>query len=77
MGNLQKKEACNFDKKLVRRFGLSDLRLWSTWQNIYLWTNYTGMDPEVTLRSGLTSLGYDTSRSGRPSDYSLGLTVSF
>ncbi len=67
----------NFDKKLVRRFGLNDLKLWSTWQNIYLWTNYTGMDPEVTMRSGLTSLGYDTSRSGRPSDYSIGLTVSF
>jgi len=67
----------NFDNKLTSKFGMSNLRLWATMQNIYLWTNYTGMDPEVTLRSGISSLGYDTSRSGRPSDYSLGLSVSF
>jgi TonB-linked SusC/RagA family outer membrane protein len=67
----------SFDKKLVKQIGLTDLRLWATMQNIYIWTNYTGMDPEVTLRSGLTDLGKDTSRSGRPADYSLGLTVSF
>jgi len=67
----------NFDKVVVRKFGLSDLRIWGTMQNIYLWTKYTGMDPEVTLKSGITDLGYDTSRSGKPSDYSLGFTVSF
>ncbi|HET7733376.1 MAG TPA: SusC/RagA family TonB-linked outer membrane protein, partial [Paludibacter sp.] len=67
----------SFDKKLVKKAGLSDLRLWATMQNIYIWTNYSGMDPEVTLRSGLTDLGKDTSRSGRPTEYSLGLTVSF
>ena len=67
----------SFDKKLVKKLGLNDLRMYATMQNIYLWTNYTGMDPEVTLRSGISSLGYDTSRSGRPADYSMGLTVSF
>lgn len=67
----------NFDKNLVNKFSMSDLRLWATMQNIYIWTNYTGMDPEVTLRSGISSLGYDTSRSGRPSDFSIGLSASF
>lgn len=67
----------NFDKKLVKKYGLSDLRLWTTVQNIYIWTNYSGMDPEVTLKSGINDLGYDTSRSGRPRDYSIGLTASF
>lgn len=67
----------NFDKKLVKKFGLNDLKVWATMQNIYIWTNYSGMDPEVTLRSGISSLGYDTSRSGRPGEYSMGLSVSF
>ncbi|MEI7501768.1 MAG: SusC/RagA family TonB-linked outer membrane protein [Paludibacter sp.] len=65
------------DKKLVKQFGLSDLRVWGTMQNIYIWTNYTGMDPEVTVRAGLTDVGFDTSKSGRPADYQFGFTVSF
>lgn len=67
----------SFDKELVKRFGLNDLKIWATIQNIYVWTNYSGMDPEVTLRSGISSLGYDTSRSGRPMEFSLGTSVSF
>lgn len=67
----------NVDKKFSEKFGLSDLRLWVTMQNIYIWTNYSGMDPEVSLRSGISSLGYDTSRSGKPQEFSLGLSVSF
>ncbi|MDD4970042.1 MAG: SusC/RagA family TonB-linked outer membrane protein [Paludibacter sp.] len=67
----------SFDKKLVKKLGLNDLKVWGTMQNIYLWTNYTGMDPEVTVRTGLTDVGVDTSRSGRPADYQFGFTVSF
>lgn len=66
-----------FDKEVVNKFGINDAKLWATVQNIYLWTNYTGMDPEVSVRSGITSLGYDTSRSGRPMEFSMGLSVSF
>lgn len=66
-----------FDKKFVSKFGLSDAKIWTTMQNIYLWTNYTGLDPEVTLKSGISELGYDTSRSGRPQEFSMGLSVSF
>lgn len=64
----------NFDKKFSKRLGLNDLKMWATVQNIYVWTNYTGMDPEVTLKGGV---GTDTSRSGRPREYSMGLSVSF
>jgi len=67
----------NFDKKLAKKFGFSSLKMWGTMQNIYLWTNYTGMDPEISLKSKITDVGKDNSRSGKPQDYSLGLTVSF
>ncbi len=69
----------NFEKELVKKFGLNDLKLWATMQNIYIWTNYTGMDPEISLRAAIKSgdLGKDTSRSGRPQEFSLGLSTSF
>jgi TonB-linked SusC/RagA family outer membrane protein len=69
----------NFDKTLVNKLGLNDLKIWGTMQNIYLWTNYTGMDPEISLRAAIKSgdLGKDTSRSGRPAEFSIGLTTSF
>ncbi len=67
----------NFDKKVVSKLGMNDLKLWVTMQNIYIWTNYSGMDPEVSMRSGISGLGYDTSRSGRPQEYSMGLSVTF
>ncbi len=69
----------NFDKKLINKFGINDLKLWATMQNIYVWTNYTGMDPEISLRAAVKSgdLGKDTSRSGRPKEFSVGLSTSF
>jgi len=67
----------NFDRKLVKKMGFSSLKIWGTMQNVYLWTNYTGMDPEISLKNKINDVGKDNSRSGKPQDYSLGLTVSF
>jgi TonB-linked SusC/RagA family outer membrane protein len=68
-----------FDRDKVKMLGLNDLKIWGTMQNIYLWTNYTGMDPEISLRAAIRSgdLGKDTSRSGRPQEFSIGLSTSF
>lgn len=66
-----------FDKKLTKKLGLNDLKCWTTMQNIYIWTNYTGMDPEVSLNSKINEVGKDNSRSGKPRDYSIGITASF
>lgn len=66
-----------FDNPTVKKIGLSNLRIWTTIQNVYLWTNYTGMDPEVTLKSGINDLGKDESRSARPREYSIGMSASF
>jgi TonB-linked SusC/RagA family outer membrane protein len=66
-----------FDKKVVKKMGFSSLKVWGTMQNIALWTNYTGMDPEISLKSKITDVGKDTSRSGKPAELSFGLTASF
>lgn len=41
----------NFSKNLVRRIGLKSLRLYVSGENLYVFTKYTGMDPEVNYYS--------------------------
>ncbi|MDR2474502.1 MAG: SusC/RagA family TonB-linked outer membrane protein [Bacteroidales bacterium] len=65
----------NFKKKWLTPYKLSELYLYFTMQNIYLWTNYTGQDPEVPM-TGKTP-GCDYARSPVPRSYTFGLNVSF
>ena len=68
----------NLDKKVLKRTFISDCNLWLTVQNLYTWTNYTGMDPEVSVGgSDPFKLGYDTSRTPRTKNFTLGVNVSF
>ena len=60
----------NLPKKFVKAMGISDLNMWFTMQNIYVWTNYTGQDPEVSV-SG-SSPGEDGSRAPRPYQFTFG-----
>lgn len=46
-------------------------------QNLYTWTNYTGMDPEVSSRNSILTPGFDFSAYARPRTTSLGLKVVF
>jgi hypothetical protein len=56
-------------KKVVRKLPFAQLRLYVTAQNLYTFTNYTGMDPEV---------GYcpDSNNDGKP-DFSSGIDLGF
>lgn len=69
-----------FDKELVKKMGLSDLNLNFTLYNLYTWTNYTGMNPEVSLRNvskDIYSIGYDESKAPSNMDFMLGINVTF
>lgn len=57
-------------KNMIKLIGVQDMNLWLTMQNLYVWTNYTGQDPEVDLRNG-----QDTSRAPRPYQFTFGLKV--
>jgi TonB-dependent starch-binding outer membrane protein SusC len=56
-------------KKVFKKIPFAQLRLYVTAQNLYTFTNYTGMDPEV---------GYcpDTNNDGKP-DFSSGIDLGF
>ncbi len=70
----------NFDRKLINRLGLSALNISGTLYNLYTWTSYTGMDPEVSFRSlskDIFQIGYDTSKAPRPKTFTLSLNLTF
>lgn len=62
---------------MIRRAGLSKLRLYFTGSNLLTWTPYSGFDPEVsTMTSGLTP-GVDYGSYPRSRSFIFGINVAF
>jgi hypothetical protein len=60
----------NFKRNMIQKLGLSELYLYGTINNLYVWTNYTGQDPEGKD-------GEDSNRTPVAKQFTLGLNVSF
>ena len=72
--------AYQFKSKLVSKIGLRGLTLFSSGKNLWLWSKYTGYDPEVNTRQGgfgdlMPSLDYASYPRSRV--YSLGIRAQF
>ena len=66
---------------LISRFGMSRFRVYVTGNNLHIWTNYSGYDPEVSTSrnsqyAALTP-GIDYSAFPRSRSYTFGLDISF
>ena len=64
-------------KNWIKRCGLSELRIFASGENLFTWTNYSGIEPEtVDIRTGIDgdggALPYPLARK-----YTLGLTIKF
>ena len=65
-------------KKLTDKLKLKNLSGYITVENIYTWTNYTGQDPEVSLRgSDPFRVAFDQSFTPPARTFTIGLTGSF
>ena len=68
-------------KKLISRGYMSSLRIYFTVYNAFLWTNYSGYDPEVssTRSDGYNQLvpGVDYSAYPKSRNYTAGINVTF
>jgi TonB-linked SusC/RagA family outer membrane protein len=62
---------------LIRKAFLRDLRLSVTAQNIYTWTKYSGMDPEVSVRNSTLTPGFDFSAYPQAKTLMFGLKATF
>jgi TonB-linked SusC/RagA family outer membrane protein len=63
----------NFTRKQITPFHLSELYVYATLNNLAVWTNYTGQDPEVSI----SAKGRDYSRAPVPKTFTVGINVTF
>ncbi|MBB4636767.1 SusC/RagA family TonB-linked outer membrane protein [Longimicrobium terrae] len=67
-----------FDQPWVRRFGASDMGLRVAARNLYTWTDYSGIDPEVNVFAASTvARGVDFSTTPIPRTLVVGLDFNF
>lgn len=63
--------------RLIKRAYLSNLSLNVSAQNLATWTNYSGMDPEVSVRNNVLTPGFDYSSYPKSPTVAFGLKASF
>lgn len=65
-------------KTIARKLKMKSLRVYASGYNVFLWTNYSGFDPEVsTRRKDPMTPGVDYSAYPKSKTYVLGLNVNF
>lgn len=65
----------NFEPNWLKRYGLQQLNLYVSADNLCFWSKYTGLDPEVSLAGWGRAV--DHSKTPRSRSYTIGLTVGF
>jgi TonB-dependent starch-binding outer membrane protein SusC len=65
----------NLPQNIASKLYLSKLRIYATAQNLITLTNYSGMDPEVSVRHSALSQGFDFSAYPRARTISLGVNL--
>lgn len=66
-----------FPKKMLSKTKISDLQVFASAQNLYTWTKYSGMDPEVSVRNTILTPGYDYSAYPRERTIVFGVKAAF
>lgn len=64
-----------FPKKMIKRFGLNNLQLYFSMNNLYCWTKYSGVDPEIT--TGGWGVATDNSQTPRSKSFTASITLGF
>lgn len=62
---------------MIEKWRMRSLRVYVAAQNLYTWTKYSGMDPEVSIYQSVLTPGVDYSAYPRASTLVFGLDVSF
>lgn len=66
-----------FNRKRLSRIGLQSLRLYATGNNLFVWTSYTGFDPEVSTKGNSLTPGVDFGAYPRNRSFIFGVNVAF
>ena len=65
----------SFDAELLKKIGLRSLTLYASADNVYHWTKYSGLDPEIP--TGDQGIAFDNSKTPRPRSYTISVSVGF
>lgn len=66
-----------FPKLALRNAGIQSLRLYATGSNLFVWTPYSGFDPEVSTKGSSLTPGVDFGAYPRNRSFIFGLNVTF
>lgn len=64
-------------QRIIKRAFMSGLSLNVAMQNLFTWTKYTGLDPEVSTRNGVLTPGYDYSSYPQARTITFGVKANF
>ena len=64
-------------RRTVARMGVDSFRIFVSGQNLYTWTNYSGLDPEVSTKHSTLTPGFDYSAYARNKVYTAGINITF
>ncbi|MBL7734225.1 MAG: TonB-dependent receptor [Chitinophagaceae bacterium] len=67
----------NIPASAIRKMKINQVRIHASGNNLLTWTNYSGMDPEVSVRNSVLSPGFDFSAYPRGRTITFGLNVQF
>ena len=69
----------NISSKVLKKYGIQNCKVYVNAQNVYTFTNYSGLDPEVGAYNQGTSFLYntDTGRYPTPRIYTFGVKLTF
>ncbi len=65
----------NFDAKKLKKLGIRNLNLSATINNLFCWTKYTGVDPEVSI--GGFAVATDHSKTPRAKSFTCSINLGF
>lgn len=66
-----------FPRKWLRKISIQKLRLYATGSNLFVWTPYSGFDPEVSTKGYNLTPGVDFGAYPRSRSYVFGLSITF
>ncbi len=65
----------DFDPKKLKKFGIRSLKLFASVNNLWCWTKYTGVDPDVSPQG--FSMAIDNSRTPRSRSFTASINLGF
>lgn len=66
----------NFPKQWIRKASLQNLRLYFTGSNLFVWTPYSGFDPEVSTKGNNLTPGVDFGAYPRSRSFVFGINIT-